>query len=128
MGFEQGWSREDVQKYRDELLKRFNPQAPVAPEHKRPRGDPGRDSSLEEAQDVELHTVKIWSHDDLLQAKGPSRSGAADLPEKPSHWPPHVDVDPGRWVDWLPPDWGQGTKLTESGNPLKTFVSPEGKP
>lgn len=43
------------------------------------------------------------------------------------HWPPGATPDSGKWVFWLPPGWGQGTKITSGGKPLKCYISPDGK-
>eukprot|EP00930_Biecheleria_cincta_P054418 TRINITY_DN4052_c0_g1_i1.p1 TRINITY_DN4052_c0_g1~~TRINITY_DN4052_c0_g1_i1.p1 ORF type:complete len:731 (+),score=110.09 TRINITY_DN4052_c0_g1_i1:96-2288(+) len=68
------------------------------------------------------HTNKIWTYEECTQ----NRRCGEDLGcVPPPHWPPDVIVAPGKWVDWLPPYWGQCRR--DAGAGLKTrFVSPDG--
>merc|ERR1719287_458731 len=72
--------------------------------------------------------VKIWTYAEAQSLISEIPTGSC-LPEKPSFWPVDVDVDPGRWMLWLPvkEGWGQGLRTTPSGKVEKKFISPEGK-
>eukprot|EP00930_Biecheleria_cincta_P096789 TRINITY_DN8858_c0_g1_i1.p1 TRINITY_DN8858_c0_g1~~TRINITY_DN8858_c0_g1_i1.p1 ORF type:complete len:749 (-),score=115.44 TRINITY_DN8858_c0_g1_i1:11-2158(-) len=68
------------------------------------------------------HEERIWTHEECTRG----RRRGEDLPGRPAHWPPDVIVCPGKWVDWLPPGWGQGKREEPHGMATK-FISPEGK-
>eukprot|EP00930_Biecheleria_cincta_P021539 TRINITY_DN15940_c0_g1_i1.p1 TRINITY_DN15940_c0_g1~~TRINITY_DN15940_c0_g1_i1.p1 ORF type:complete len:671 (+),score=101.61 TRINITY_DN15940_c0_g1_i1:131-2143(+) len=68
------------------------------------------------------HTEKIWKYEECTQGK---RRGE-DLTSLPAHWPPDVVVCPGRWVEWLPPDWYQGRKMGQNGQFYSVYISPTG--
>lgn len=44
----------------------------------------------------------------------------------PAYWPEGLEVCTRRRISWLPPGWGQATKLGQKGRRLKVFVAPEG--
>jgi len=65
-------------------------------------------------------------HDGWKKRRQQEQPPPGGWPKPPAHWPPGVRVDVGRRVYWLPPDWGQGVKLTCPSR-LVTYVSPEGR-
>mmetsp|Transcript_70936 Transcript_70936/g.140774 ORF Transcript_70936/g.140774 Transcript_70936/m.140774 type:complete len:944 (-) Transcript_70936:28-2859(-) len=71
---------------------------------------------------------RLWTHDEITKhfAKIPTTT-SVDKSKTPAHWPTAVKIDPGKWVHWLPDNWGQGIKTTASGKELKCFVTPHGK-
>jgi len=53
-------------------------------------------------------------------------------PELPSHWPRDLNglelfVDCSKRVPWLPPEFGQGIKVTSTGRTLQVYIGPTGK-
>lgn len=46
--------------------------------------------------------------------------------DAPAHWPADVVVDSGKRLSWLPADWGTGYRPTNTGKPLRVYISPEG--
>ena len=72
--------------------------------------------------------IKIWSYDELQSVHNEWPTGSI-LPENPRFWPEDVQVDPGKWAQWLPfrEGWGQGLRMTSGGTMEKIFISPQGK-
>lgn len=77
---------------------------------------------------------KLYTYDEVVNAVraksgGPKPDWARDL-IPPAHWPGDCEVDPGKWVFWLPEGWGQAIKPTlkdgmPTGKSLQCFISPE---
>jgi len=64
---------------------------------------------------------KFWLEEDAEEKE--KKAGEDSVP---SHWPAGVELD-GKRLLWLPPDWGQGSKISMGGNKVRVFISPEGK-
>jgi len=60
---------------------------------------------------------KLWTYQDCLRANEET---------VPSHWPKGV-TPTRRRVAWLPPDWGQGNKLSRNGKFVQCYIAPCGR-
>jgi hypothetical protein len=67
----------------------------------------------------------IW-YEKFTTATDESEKLISEL-EPPAHWPEGCVVHKGRRVPWLPEDWGQAWKETNTGRPLQAFIAPDGR-
>lgn len=79
---------------------------------------------------------KLWTFQELEIVERPAGPGRVVRGKKmmdrnfkrPDNWPPDTEVEPGRWVGWLPEGWAQGIRTQAlSGKKLSCYMSPQGK-